>query len=392
MSIKKISVNNLGPITQGEVEFGDLTLFMGPQATGKSILLQHFKLLNDYKYIYKYLLSKGFSLKTEDEFLQGYLGENMNKVWNKNTQFTYTEHNKSAQNQFSIKSDITGKQIRISKDTGRSICFYIPAQRVLIYDPDGWVKDFGGYPFSYPFVIKEFSELIRQYITTDDKGDLFPKRNLKGEIKDLIDKNLFRGARLKKERIAGLKNRLVLDLKQESGTIPFVSWSAGQREFIPLMLGLYYLLPAARSEKLKDVDYVIIEELEMGLHPDAITAVMFAIFELVQRGYKVIISTHSAHVVEIVWAVKNLLKSANGSFVKGFAEIFSQNSTNGTIKDIANKLQLNKKSFNVYFFNPEDGGINIDDISSLDTLDEKTAGWGGISAASAKINDIVSRY
>ncbi len=32
MNIKKISVNNLGPITQGEVEFGDLTLFMGPQA------------------------------------------------------------------------------------------------------------------------------------------------------------------------------------------------------------------------------------------------------------------------------------------------------------------------------------------------------------------------
>ncbi len=392
MNIKKISVNNLGPITQGEVEFGDLTLFMGPQATGKSILLQHFKLLNDYKYIYKYLLSKGFSLKTEDEFLQGYLGENMNKVWKNSTEFTYREHNKPVKNQFSIKNDIIDKQIRASKDSEKSTCFYIPAQRVLIYDSDGWVKDYGAYPFSYPFVIKEFSEIIRQYITTDDKDDLFPKRNLKGEIKDLIDKNLFRGARLKKERIAGLKNRLVLDLKQEAGSIPFVSWSAGQREFIPLLLGLYYLLPAARTEKLKDVDYVIIEELEMGLHPDGITAVMFAIFELMQRGYKVIISTHSAHVVEIVWAVKNLLKSANESFVKGFAEIFSQNSTNGTIKDIANKLQLNKKTFKVYFFNPEDSVIKIDDISSLDTLDERTAGWGGISAASAKINDIVSRY
>lgn len=392
MSIKKISVNNLGPITQGEVEFGDLTLFMGPQATGKSILLQHFKLLNDYKYIYKYLLNKGFSLKTRDEFLQGYLGENMHNVWNNRTMMTYTEANKTTKNKFSINENIIDKQIRASKDTEKSTCFYIPAQRVLIYDQDGWVKDYGGYPFSYPFVIKEFSETVRQYITTDEKGELFPKKNLKGEIKDLIDRHLFRGAKLKKEKISGLKNRFVLDLKEEAGSIPFVSWSAGQREFIPLLLGLYYLLPAARAEKLKDVDYVIIEELEMGLHPDAITAVMFAIFELVQRGYKVIISTHSAHVVEIVWAVKNLLKSSNGSFVKGFAEIFSQNSINGTIKDIAGKLQLNKKSFKVYFFNPEDGSIKIDDISSLDTLDEKTAGWGGISAASAKINDIVSRY
>jgi predicted ATPase len=390
MHIKKISANNLGPIKQGEVEFGDLTLFMGPQATGKSILLQHFKLLNDYKYIYKYLLNKGFSLKTEDEFLQGYLGENMHNVWNDNTILTFTEAGKIAKNQFSIKNNIIDKRIRYSKDTEKSTCFYIPAQRVLIYDQDGWVKDYGGYPFSCPFVIKEFSETIRQYITSDEKGDLFPKKNLKGEIKDLIDKHMFRGAKLKKERISGLKNRFVLDLKQDAGSIPFVSWSAGQREFIPLLLGLYYLLPAARTEKLKDIDYVIIEELEMGLHPDAITAVMFAIFELIQRGYKVIISTHSVHVVEIVWAMKNLLKSANGNFIKGFADIFSQNSKSSVIKDISENLY--NKSYKVYFFNPLNGAVTIEDISSLDTLDEKTAGWGGISSASAKINDIVSRY
>ena len=38
--IKNLSVKNFGPIESGEIEFGDLTIFVGPQASGKSLLLQ----------------------------------------------------------------------------------------------------------------------------------------------------------------------------------------------------------------------------------------------------------------------------------------------------------------------------------------------------------------
>jgi len=37
MSPKRISVSNLGQIKNADVKFGDLTVFVGPQATGKSI-------------------------------------------------------------------------------------------------------------------------------------------------------------------------------------------------------------------------------------------------------------------------------------------------------------------------------------------------------------------
>jgi hypothetical protein len=42
-NMKNIRVTNLGQIKEADINFGDLTLFVGPQATGKSILLQLIK-------------------------------------------------------------------------------------------------------------------------------------------------------------------------------------------------------------------------------------------------------------------------------------------------------------------------------------------------------------
>jgi predicted ATPase len=38
--MKKLRVSNLGQIEEANISFTDLTLFVGPQATGKSIILQ----------------------------------------------------------------------------------------------------------------------------------------------------------------------------------------------------------------------------------------------------------------------------------------------------------------------------------------------------------------
>jgi len=55
--------------------------------------------------------------------------------------------------------------------------------------------------------------------------------------------------------------------------------------------------------RAKNIEYVIIEEPEMGLHPYAICTVMYIIMELIRRGYKVIISTHSPATLDIAWAI-----------------------------------------------------------------------------------------
>jgi hypothetical protein len=45
--MKRLTLRNIGPIKEADLRFGDLTVLVGPQATGKSISLQWLKLLND---------------------------------------------------------------------------------------------------------------------------------------------------------------------------------------------------------------------------------------------------------------------------------------------------------------------------------------------------------
>ena len=47
MDRMRIKLTNLGQIKEADVQFGDLTVLVGPQATGKSIFLQLLKLLVD---------------------------------------------------------------------------------------------------------------------------------------------------------------------------------------------------------------------------------------------------------------------------------------------------------------------------------------------------------
>lgn len=85
----------------------------------------------------------------------------------------------------------------------------------------------------------------------------------------------------------------------DGSSLPMPTCSPGQREFTPLMLGLYKLIPASAKAKDENVNTVIIEEPEMGLHPRAITSFMFVVMELLYRGYSVVLSTHSPAVLEI---------------------------------------------------------------------------------------------
>ena len=45
--MRQLKLQKIGPIKDADLEFGDLTVFVGPQASGKSIALQWLKLLED---------------------------------------------------------------------------------------------------------------------------------------------------------------------------------------------------------------------------------------------------------------------------------------------------------------------------------------------------------
>ena len=59
----KLKIINFGPIKEADIDFGDLTFLIGPQASGKSLSLELLKLILDKQHIistfrnYNYILT-----------------------------------------------------------------------------------------------------------------------------------------------------------------------------------------------------------------------------------------------------------------------------------------------------------------------------------------------
>src|SRR6266481_6739139 len=77
-----LNIQNLGQIEEASLSLGDLTVLVGPQATGKSIALQLLKLMVDAGQVQdemsRYGLDWGHKLP---EFLDIYFGEGMRAIW-----------------------------------------------------------------------------------------------------------------------------------------------------------------------------------------------------------------------------------------------------------------------------------------------------------------------
>ena len=76
MTPERLAVKNFGQIGNADVRFGDLTVFVGPQATGKSIFLQFLKLVIDAPSIQSEF--KRFGIDWEgnlDNLVELYFGE-----------------------------------------------------------------------------------------------------------------------------------------------------------------------------------------------------------------------------------------------------------------------------------------------------------------------------
>jgi hypothetical protein len=152
------------------------------------------------------------------------------------------------------------------------------------------------------------------------------------------------------------------------------------------LLGLYWLMPPTKVSQRGHIKWVVLEELEMGLHPRAISVVLLLVFELVVRGYKVCLSTHSSQVLDAMWTLKHLRESKADP--KVLLDVFGAPKT-PSMWDIASGIL--KKSVKVHYFD-RDSGITRD-ISELDPNAEGdgNSGWGGLSEFSGRANDAVAR-
>lgn len=371
-----LSLKNVGQIKSAVLEFGDLTVLVGPQASGKSIALQLLKLVVDAGHVQDEMTRYGLDWAQQlPEFLDAYLGEGMRSIWKDDSAIEW------------LGSDFDLRQLaRRKRKTKDENFFFIPAQRVLALR-EGWPRPFTDYSPGDPFAVREFSEKLRVLVEREFSGDsLFPQpRRLKKEFRDLLERDVFSSYALRVDKVRSQK-RLVLGTGTSGDNLPYMVWSAGQREFVPLLLGFYWLMPPTKVSRRGHIEWVVLEEIEMGLHPRAISVVLLLVFELVARGYRVCLSTHSSQVLDALWAVRNLKQI--GARPDSILEVFAAPRTGPMLRLAADIL---KRTHKVHYFDREHGVTR--DISDLDPNAEQqgSSGWGGLTEFSGRANEVVAR-
>ena len=378
MQSGRLVIRDFAQIREASFHFRDLTVLVGAQGTGKSLALQWLKAAIDGKHIVTTLREAGQEV-SHRTLIDLIFGVGMGSAWRDRSHVTFDDKTVSPTN---IER----------RGNGIEQLFFIPAHRSMLIS-DGWATPFQRLTAETPVVARLFSQNLFERFNAREGASLFPlDRTLKKVYRQLVDAAVFHGGTVGVEQNEQLTKRLRLRFKEAGDTsLPFMTWTAGQREFTPLLLGLYHLLPPRKKPKDDNIDWVVIEEPEMGLHPQAVTVVMLLVLDLLWRGYRVVLSTHSPIVVTAIWALQRL--AANQASYQLVCDAFSVPSKYRTsLRPVAETALT--KSFATYVLGyGTDGQVVATDISSLDPGDDNDAvsGWGGLAGFSSRFADSVRR-
>jgi len=372
----RLVIKKFAHIAEATIEFGDLTVLVGAQGTGKSLALQWLKTALDGKQILAALRDAGQDISKPNTLVDLIFGVGMGDAWSRETV---------------IKLD--NRQIHLSgigkQGTGKERVFFIPAHRAMLIS-DGWAAPFQKLTAETPVVARLFSQNLFDRFNARESDKLFPQdRVLKKQYRDLIDDAVFHGGKVGLEQDRQHAKRL--KMTHGGSQLPFMTWTAGQREFTPLLLGLYHLLPSRNKLKQPDIDWVVIEEPEMGLHPQAISVFMLLVLDLLWRGYRVVLSTHSPLVLTVVWMLKRL-RAAHAPWQLVSDAFGVAPGDRSALKKVA-ETALEKKVRTYLLAFGDDHLVRSKDISSLDPGDEDNdiSEWGGLTGFNARFGDAVRK-
>jgi len=377
MCAVRLTIDSLGPIGSADLAFDDLTVLTGPQASGKSVALQLLKLVLDRAAIEHRMRDQNVVWGGSEDFFDAYFGEGMRSLLDPRTRVTVD----------GVAFDLTTDTLVKRANANHERVAYVPAQRVMSIR-DGLTRPFGEYRAGDPYVLRAFSadvhDVVQKELSAD--GPIFPRPQRFSEaLRNVVASNVLASWELRVEA-AGLEKRFVLvdPTTHDAARLPFLTWSAGQREFVPLLLGLYRLMPAGSRPRRGRLEWVVIEEPEMGLHPRAIAATMAFVLELLRRRYRVVLSTHSTQVLDVVWGLRRLQAAK-----AGWADVLRMLGLEQerSLRSAAERSLT--ATITTYYF---ERGAPTRDISDLDPLaeDAAEAGWGGLTAFSERVATVVS--
>jgi len=367
-----LKIRNFAHLDELNLKLGDLTVLVGPQGAGKSLALQWLKVAMDGRQIVDALRTAGHSTDRSEVLIDLIFGAGMAPAW------------RDGETEIMLAGKrLTAKGLGRIGD-GEEHLFFVPAHRSMLIS-DGWAAPFQKLSSDTPAVARMFSQNLFDRFSSKDAGTLFPlDKRLKSEIRDQIDQAVFHGGKVGIEEDSQHARRL--RLVHGKMHLPFMTWTAGQREFTPLLLGLYHLLPSTQLRKRAETNWVVIEEPEMGLHPQAVTAVMLLILDLLWRGYRVVLSTHSPHVLTMLWMMRMLKKhTARWHQV---CDAFGVRKP-AQMRKVAEAAL--SKDYRAYLLDFGSKGVISTDISELDpeSDDPRISGWGGLTGYSSRFGDAV---
>jgi hypothetical protein len=370
-----LRIQDFAHLADVTIEFGDLTVLVGAQGSGKSLALQWLKTAVDGKQIVKALREAGQNVTGSEKLIDLIFGVGMGSAWRTET-----------------KIGLDASYVRLptiaqrGKEDGS--VFFIPAHRAMLVS-DGWAAPFQKLNAETPVVARLFSQNLFDLFSPARGDSLFPRdRVLKKQYRELIDRAVFHGGSVGLEE--DLQHAKRLKLTHKEAHLPFMTWTAGQREFTPLLLGLYHLLPPRKIIKRPNIEWVVVEEPEMGLHPQAVTVFMLLCLDLLWRGYRVVLSTHSPLVVTVVWALRRLAET--GARWHSVCDAFGiPQRGHAALRKVA-EAALHKR-YKTHLLDFKDGQVYSKDISTLDpgSDDDDVSGWGGLAGFSSRFSDIVRR-
>jgi hypothetical protein len=137
-ALRKLTINNFAHLREVNLDFGDLTVLVGPQGAGKSLALQWLKLSLDGRQIVDLLKGSGYSTEKSDVLIEHIFGEGMASAWHQGSNVTFESTMVSPETLASI-GDIEER------------LYYIPAHRALLIS-DGWALPFQKLPRTTPAV------------------------------------------------------------------------------------------------------------------------------------------------------------------------------------------------------------------------------------------------
>jgi hypothetical protein len=291
-----LRIHRFAHLAHVEFTIGDLTVVVGSQGAGKSLALQGLKVALDGKQLLHALKAAGHPTHRPEVLIDLIFGSGMASSWRPGESSVWLGESEVGPERV---AEIGGRAERL---------FFVPAHRSMLIS-DGWAAPFQKFNAETPAVARQVSQALFDRFSGKDAGSLFPGNGrLKKEIRDQIDDAVFHGGRVGIE--ADAQQAMRLRLVHGDTHLPFMTWTAGQRGFTPLLLGLDPLLPGGRARKTSGTECVVIEEPEMGLPPRAATAAMLLdldldlVLDLLWRGYRVVLSTHSPHVLTLLWMMK----------------------------------------------------------------------------------------